>query len=168
MIRRVLALASLMLTLAACEGGFQPSDSIINHIVPPAPSDTNGVLRGTLHFRGTRPPPDSIIDFRVVAFFRKYPLDSIATALLSGQARYTLTTVPVTDDSSQYTMTIPQHHYGYIAVAQQWGPNILSDWRAVGVYAPTGDVTQPGAVEVVARDTVTADILVDWDHLPPN
>jgi hypothetical protein len=156
-----------VLATPSCDGGMQPSDSVVNKIVHPVITDTMAVIKGTLHFVGTSPSADSMRDLRVVAFGRKYPLDSIAAALMAGQAFYNRATIPATSDTASYSLTLPARRYEYIAVAHQWGPGLLSDWRAVGVYAPTGDVTQPGIVVLHPRDTVRVDITVDWDHLPP-
>ena len=164
--RFVLVAAAVLALYAGCEKGLQPGDSVIYRVTPP-PGDSIGVIAGTVSFTGTRPSADSLRDLRVVAFTRKYPTDSIVFALFTGAAYYTATTLPDSLPAATYAITVPRRTYAYIAVAQQFGPSLYTDWRAVGVYAPTGDATQPGAVTVRGGDTVHADIAVDWDHLPP-
>jgi hypothetical protein len=58
--------------------------------------------------------------------------------------------------------------FAYVAVAWQFGPNIQSDWRAVGVYTATGDVTRPTPITIYnGRFTDGIDITVDFKNLPP-
>jgi hypothetical protein len=55
-----------------------------------------------------------------------------------------------------------------VAVAQQFGPDVMSNWRAVGQYDLDSNLAVPSAVTVTERETVTGiDITVDFDNLPP-
>ncbi len=163
--------ACLAVLIAACDQGLRPDDSIV--LVPKPPVDTTKPftgISGTIVFRGTRPPAESLLDLRVVAFYRKFPIDSIFNAILSGQGVYDTSAIPLHVDTAQYRFALKPHEYKYIVVAQQFStdPPPVGNWRAVGVYAPSGVDTIPGSVVVPDSTLVPGvDITVDYDHLPP-
>ena len=166
------ALAALLaVLLVGCEEGLRPDDSIV--LVPKTPVDTTKPLTGiagTIVFRGARPPADSLLDLRVVAFYRKFPIDSIFNAILSGQGAYDTSGIALNVDTAKYVFTLKPHLYTYIVVAQQFSatPPPVGNWRAVGVYAPSGNDSLPGAVNVPDSVLVKGiDITVDYDHPPP-
>jgi hypothetical protein len=123
---------------------------------------------GTLHFTSAIPPKDSIVDFRVVAF-RSYPPKNILLEVLQGTAVFSEQITPVGTDAT-FTIQSPtlSGSFAYIAVAQQFGPALDKDWRAVGVYTLTGDVAKPSGVDLQNGIFVPGiNIEVNFYHLPP-
>lgn len=159
----VCSLLCAAVLLAGCDGGLDPTK-----LPPDAHISGKLIVRGG---RQTYPPPDSLRDLRVVAF-RTLPRDSsILAAILNGQAYYTQTPVI---DSSSYTITIPftdqtpdPLELQYIAVAQQYGPNVLSDWRVVGVYAQDSLWTPKSVVIGRGEQRTDIDITIDFRNPPP-
>lgn len=161
---RSAAWAALLLAFAfGCDGGLDPTSQ------PP-----EAILGGRLIVRGgtaSYPPRDSLFDLRVVAF-RTIPRDSsIIAAVLGGQAYFTPTSVL---DSSSYTITISftestpdPLRLEYIAVAQQYGPNVFSDWRVVGVYAADTLWTPRAVVLTRGERRTDVDITIDFRNPPP-
>ena len=158
--------------------GLDPAGSVVNSPPQSTSPDTTGHvtgISGLVMFKGTRPPADSLLELRAVALFRKLPLDSIAGALFAGQAFWS-DTLPFNADTTSYLIyknlsagqKMTPHEYDYIVVAQRYGSNYLSDWRAVGVYATSGNDSLPSGVTVTADSVVrNVNIVVDYDHLPP-
>lgn len=153
----------LALLLCHCNGGLDPT------ALPP-----NAELGGRLTVRGgneSYPPRDSILDLRVVAF-RTMPRDSsIIAAVLAGQAYFTPTSIL---DSTRYTISIsftegtPEPlRLEYIAVAQQYGPNVFRDWRVVGVYASDSLWTPKAVVLTRGERRSDIDITIDFRNPPP-
>lgn len=161
--RLLVALISALLAIAGCDGGLDPTK------LPP-----EAILSGRLIVRGgtaSYPPRDSLRDLRVVAF-RSIPRDSsIIAAILEGQAYFTQSSVL---DSNSYTITIPFSEgtpeplrLEYIAVAQQYGPNIFRDWRVVGVYAADTLWTPKAVVLTRGERRTDVDITIDFRNPPP-
>ena len=153
----------LAFVVSHCDGGLDPT------AVPP-----NAELGGRLTVRGgveSYPPRDSLLDLRVVAF-RTIPRDtSIIAAVLSGQAYFTTSSVL---DSSHYRIVIPfgdgtsePLRLEYIAVAQQYGPNIFRDWRVVGVYASDSLWTPKALTLTRGERRMDVDITIDFRNPPP-
>jgi hypothetical protein len=153
----------LALLLGHCDGGLDPT------ALPPTAE-----LGGRLTVRGGResyPPRDSILDLRVVAF-RTIPRDSsIIAAVLSGQAYFTPTSIL---DSTHYAISIPftegtpePLRLEYIAVAQQYGPNVFRDWRVVGLYASDSLWTPKAVVLRRGERRLDVDITIDFRNPPP-
>jgi hypothetical protein len=125
-------------------------------------------IKGTIHFTNW-PPSDSIVDLRLVAFLNYPPID-IYTEVLQGRAKYSeklLTAV----DSLSYTLILnplPADTIRCIAIGQQFGPNIQTDWILVGVYYIPGDSSAPGKV-FIPSDSIVANIniSVNFQKLPP-
>ncbi len=132
---------------------------------------------GTIRYRNW-PPLDSLRSIRLVAF-ETYPSDSagILTALLSGKATVYPTIgqpdLPSYVDESAYEFTtngtsLQLKEYAYVAVAVQYGPNILSDWWPVGVYTTEPGSFKPSPVRVLLHRIVPGiDIDVDFHNRPP-
>ncbi|MCZ6776831.1 MAG: hypothetical protein O7D34_10285 [Ignavibacteria bacterium] len=63
---------------------------------------------------------------------------------------------------------MPATTYPYVVIAQQFGPDLMMDWRAVGQYDLDTILAEPSPVVVTAGDTLDGiDILVDFANLPP-
>lgn len=134
-------------------------------------------FRGVIRFKNW-PSADSVRDLRLVTF-ETFPSDSagILLALLGGRAAAFPAIgqkFPMFLDSLPYEFTtttgtnLQVKNYEYIIIAQQFGPNILSDWQPAGVYTKTPDSFNPAAVRVLLhRVTQGIDIDVDFHHLPP-
>lgn len=126
-------------------------------------------ISGTIHFRNW-PPPDSILDIRL-AILQRYPVQDIFNEILQGRARYTPTLAPYGADSLTYTLIVaplPTGVYPVVGVAEQFGPNIRTDWRVVGLYYIKGDTTTPGSVTIPPDSIVPRiDVTVDFLHPPP-
>lgn len=124
-------------------------------------------ISGTVYFKNW-PPESSLVDLRLVAF-KNYPPGNILEEVMQRQAQYTETLEPFFVDSLNYTLVLTTLSPGtieYIVVAQQYGPNIQTDWRMVGVYFANGDTTYPGIV-MVPSDTIVAGININVDFLHP-
>jgi hypothetical protein len=134
-----------------------------------------GFIKGTIRYvngrNGWNDSKDSLIAVRAAAF-TVYPLpDSagIINELLAGRAYVSgLETLPIRVDSAQYIISITQSPVliRYIAIALQYTSDLNSQ-RVIGVYSTAGDNKQPSPLYVPAGDTVTADITVDFNNLPP-
>jgi len=132
---------------------------------------------GTIRFRNW-PPADSVHDMRLVAF-ETFPADSagILTTLLAGHgAVYPPigTKFPSFVDSLPYEFTttngtnLQVRNYEYVIVAQQFGPNVLADWRPVGVYPAAAGSFLPAPVRVILHHVLAGvDIDVDFRNPPP-
>jgi hypothetical protein len=136
----------------------------------PAPEPQPYGFEGTIYFQNW-PPRNNVIDLRVVVF-KNYPPRNIFAEISQGNAKYSETLLPYYgSDSASYTLylsPLPPGRYEYIVVAQQFGPNIFNDWRAVGVYYANSDTTSP-AVLIVPENTVVrgVNINVDFQNPPP-
>jgi len=141
------------------------------------PVDSPSGFGGTIRFRHW-PVADSLHDMRIVAFV-SYPSDSagILPALLAGQgAVYPAigTKFPTMIDSLPYQFTtangtnLQLGTYAYVIVAQQYGPNVLADWRPVGVYAVAPGSFAPAPVRVILHHVQgNIDMDVDFTNPPP-
>jgi hypothetical protein len=117
---------------------------------------------------------DSLYDLRLVAFSVYPPGEDIVTEVLQGRA---LVYPPLGNsntlaergaDSVSYTIGVSPGTYPYVVVAQQFGPDVFQDWRAVGQYDLDTNLTLPSPV-VVTEGVITQDIdiAVDFANLPP-
>ena len=149
------------LIMSSCDKGLDPT-------VVRLPS----ILKGQIIYVGGKSawPPDSTVkDIRVVAF-RDYPPKNIFTEISAGKAYFSNSLRKLVDsDSFSISITITPAIVNYLVVAQQFGDNVLTDWRPIGVYTITGDLNKPSQITVL--DGVTLDglnINVDFKNLPPN
>jgi hypothetical protein len=155
------ALALLLLfSFSSCDQGMKPP--------PPAPfTGFSGVVR----FRNW-PPADSLRDLRIVAF-RNFPPRSIFEEVLNGRAVVypsLLDTfdLPLFVDTVRFLIPTPTGRFEYIAVAQQFGPNLFTDWRPVGQYDLDTNRAVPTPIDVIQDiETQHIDIDVDFRNPPP-
>jgi hypothetical protein len=158
---RYVRLALICIIFASCDQGLSPQ-------APGQQTPPYGIS-GTIHFRNW-PPADSIVDLRVVSF-KNYPAGDIFNEVLQGRAGYTSTLQPYGADSVSYTLIlspIPTGPFAYTVVAQRYGQNINTDWRAVGEFHAAGDTLHPGVIVVPADSIVPGiNIDVDFNHPPP-
>lgn len=153
----VLISLSAVCLLAGCDKGL-------------APDTVKPILygfSGTIYFKHW-PPRDSVIDLRLGAL-STYPVQSIVDEVTKGRASITPTLQPYGADSISYTLYLTPLLPGtvpFIGVAQQFGSNLYTDWRIVGIYHAGGDTTQPGSV-LVPSDSIVAGINVYVDFATP-
>ncbi len=125
-------------------------------------------IKGTIYFRNW-PPRDSIIDLCLGAL-SNYPVTSIIEEVTSKRASITPTLAPFFADSIPYILYLPPLPPGaipFIGVAQQFGQNLYTDWRIVGIYYAGGDTSRPGSVLVPPDSIVEGiNITVDFAHPP--
>ncbi len=155
----------LVVFLAGCDKGLQATSG--TSALP-----QNGVFAGLITFRNWQ-VADSLYDIRLVAF-RVFPPGDIVNEVLLGRAVIhppigggQLTTRNT--DSLRYAFEVPATTYPYVVIAQQFGPDLMMDWRAVGQYDLDTILTEPSPVVVTANDTLDdIDILVDFANRPPS
>lgn len=143
-----------VLALSACDHGLEP---------PPAAKPGFG---GRITYKGKWPPADSLVRLALVAF-KHYPPTNILNDVLNGDAVYdtSLTRNVGFQDYQFFTEPVT---FEYVVVAQQYGPDIFSNWRVIGVYSEDPSQATPKAVSVSPGTFVSGiDITVDFDHLPP-
>lgn len=155
----------IFLILASCNGGLEPNNS--------HSPDGKTYLTGTITYKGGKDNwnfmKDSVVSIRVVAF-KRYPDSSgIITDILTGNAFFTLESLPFYVDSSPYSIEIKELPVDlvYIGVAQQYGSDITKQQRVIGVYSLSGDNTKPSLITVEKGKINRADITVDFQNLPP-
>jgi hypothetical protein len=144
----------LLLALSACDHGLEP---------PPA---TKPGFGGRITYVGNWPPADSIYLLAVVAF-KTFPPTNILADILSGNAVYD-TSLSRNVEFQDYQILTDPATFQYIVVAQQYGPDIFSQWRVIGTYSDNPSQGTPKSVVVSPETFVTSiDITVDFDHPPP-
>lgn len=144
----------LVLSFASCDHGLE---------LPPAVKPGFG---GRISYRGKWPPPDSIKILAVVAF-KHFPPSNIVGDVISGEAVFD-TTLKRNVEFQDFGFFTEPGTFEYIVVAQQYGPDIFSQWRVVGVYTEDPDRIRPKSVSVGKETFVpNVNISVDFDHLPP-
>ncbi len=153
------------LIIASCSGGLEPNNS--------HSPDGKTYLTGTITYKGGKDNwkfmQDSVVSIRVVAF-KRYPDSSgIISDILTGNAFFTLESLPFFVDSSSYSIEIKELPVDlvYIGAAQQYGADITKQQRVIGVYSLSGDNTKPSPITVEKGKTNRADITVDFQNLPP-
>jgi hypothetical protein len=151
------------LILSGCNRGLAPVQSS---------STARPGFGGTVRFVSAWPPPDSVQDIRVVAFYN-YPPTSIYNDVLTGKAKvYPAlgTSGPskfVDSLSYQFTFDSPAT-FQYVVVAMQYGSNVLQDWKVVGAYGYSHGAGSPKPVTVPADSFVNGiNIDVDFQNTPP-
>lgn len=119
---------------------------------------------GTVYFKGTW--PDTIYDLRVVAF-RNYPPKNIINEVIEGKAKFSQS-LPKRVDSVRYEVLADTGKWEYVVVALQYGANIFSDWKAIGVYDTTIADTIPTPIYIpYGRFLRGINITCDFNNPPP-
>ena len=154
----ILLITFFSIVLISCDGGLDPSQVKVK----------TGYIKGTINYingANNWPPSDSVKDIRVVAF-KNYPPNGILEEVISGNAFYTLISLPFFVDSSNFEIEIPEPplNVKYLVVAQQFGG--LVDWRAIGVLYGIS-ATNPTEFTVNQGETKYVKINVDFNNLPP-
>lgn len=154
-------ISSILFFLIQCEHGLSPSDA------KQIPKDVTGIS-GFILYKNW-PSSDSLKNLRLVAF-RNFPPQNILADVLAGQA----IVYPPIDTSAhllynvpfeEYTMSLPPDTFKYVVVAQQYGDNIATDWRAVGQYDIDTD-SLPTAI-IIGNGTFLESININVDFENP-
>ena len=146
--RKIYPVLLCVLVIWSCDHGIDPQDW-----VEPG-------FGGKINFIGAWPPLDSLQDLRLVVYKKYPPPNFFEFVKFSDKLSFNV-------DSYQYKLLIPPGTYEYIAIAQQYGPNIFLHWRAVGFFSAQSDKKLPGSINVQENTFLNnVDITVDFDHLP--
>lgn len=150
------------LLAGGCDEGLKP---------PAAATITPGILSGTVRFVNWD-SAGTVVDLRLV-IFRNFPPPDLIQEVLQGRASVYPpfgggALVPTGADSVAYALSLSPGVYQYVAIAQQFGPDVMADWRAVGQYDLDTNLTTPTPVTITAGTRLSGiDITVDFAHLPP-
>ncbi len=148
--------------LVACDHGIDPGE-------PEVPALNPSGISGTVFYQNW-PSPDSLYNLKLVIFKSFPPVDIIGEVTSGSAVAYPEESdenLPYNVDSTNYIVELDTGRYEYIAIAQQYGPGIFFDWRAVGQYDTTLHDTIPTAIRVL-EDSILSNIniYVDFDSLP--
>lgn len=160
------------LCMGACNGGLDPGDYNQTASFSGRIYFVQGA--GAEHF----PPKDSLLDLRVVAFHDQPKDTNLLNELGNGDAIFSA--LALVDSSFSYpadipySIDIPQNQlnkgavsYRYVAVAQRYGPNILSDWKVVGIYSLDSVYTPQILILSNGTHYDNINFTVDFLHPPP-
>ncbi len=146
--------------LVACDHGIDPGD-----IEPPVQG-----ISGTIYYSNW-PDQSTLLDLRLIVF-KNYPPVNIFHEVTHGNAIVhpqlgSPENLPYEADSTDFIVALAQGTYNYVVIAQQYGPEILEDWRAVGQYDTTLQDTIPTAIIIEKNSLLDGiNIVVDFDSLP--
>lgn len=157
----VLLLIIVFLFVFSCDHGLKPLEE--------ESSQMSGIS-GTISYANW-PSTDSLYDLRLVVF-DQYPPGDIFDELGAGRAHVYPAIgeehLPFFVDSTTYTMELEPGYYAYVAIAQQYGPNIFEDWLAAGQYDTLFTDELPASITVLSGEILEdINIQVDFDSLPP-
>ena len=153
-----------------CTGGIDPADYAGSAIIKGKVRYVRG--SGSQNF----PSKDSLFDLRVVAF-KMIPRDTnLVQTLANGEAFFSASLVDSSFSAEiPFSFEVPQSQIAdssvmlqYIAVGQQYGANVFSDWRVVGLYSTGDSLFTPKSLRATPGlyiDTMT--INVDFRKIPP-
>ena len=150
----------ILVILFACDHGIDPED---------VEAPLQGVS-GTIYYHNW-PQQSTLLDLRLIVF-KNYPPVNIFSEITQGNAVVhpplgSPDNLPYFEDSTDFTVTLEEGYYGYVVVAQQYGPDILKDWRAVGQYDTTLHDTIPTAITIEKDSPLEGiNVIVDFDSLP--
>ncbi len=161
-VRSIVLVVAGMLCIAGCdEQGLNPHD-----VVEPG-------FGGTITYISKKPPADSIRDLRIVAV-PYFPVDTLFQPLI---LKVIEGVIPFSDDLRQtvdsgktvhYDFFVKPKTYYYVAIVQQFGIDVFSQWKVVAVYSSTGNDSIP--TPVIITDGVfkrNINFTVDFYNLPP-
>jgi len=128
---------------------------------------------GTISYVSNIPPADSLQDLRVVAV-PYFPIDTLPQLLIekivqgiipfSSDMRVTA----VSGTTASYEFYLKPQTYYYIAVVQQYGADVFSQWRVVSIYGYSPSTPNPRSITVQDEQFTTGvNFVVDFYHVPP-
>jgi hypothetical protein len=150
-----------LLPYLSCDHGLEPSEN--------NQSQKSGIS-GTISYFNW-PPADSLYDLRLVVF-EKYPPEDILSEVTEERAHvypgFGKEHLPYYVDTTTYVMELDPGYYEYVAIAQQYGSNLLTDWLAAGKYDTLFSDEVPTPIMVISGEFLEdINIHVDFDDLPP-
>lgn len=148
-----------LITFSSCDHGLAPPSENVNNM--------SGIT-GIITYENW--PADSLYDLRLV-IFKSYPPDNIIEDVFNGRAIVYPGLgdpgLPTYIDTTGFLVELNSGTYEYVVVAQQYGENPSTDWRAVGQYDTLAGDDLPTAITVYAgRLLEEINIHVDFNHLP--
>jgi len=146
---------------AACNQGLNPNSAV------------DEGFGGTLTFSSRLPPPDSLRDLRVVAI-PYLPIDTTFSTVLykitQGIISYSPAQITAADSGTTvpYEMLVKPATYYYIAVVQQYGSDVYTQWRVVSIYGYSPSSPEPKSITVEPDHFVKGiNFTVDFYNIPP-
>lgn len=150
-LRILFLVTAALFMLSGCEGGLAPPMEEVKPV---------GVIEGTVIYSGQWPPENELRELVFVPLpFVPQQVSDIITNFAS--LRFSETLQFFVEEDSFLVDEVENGLYVYNIIAQQFGGNIFTDWRPVGVFSEND-----GLIEVFG-DTVRIHIHVDFDNLPP-
>lgn len=128
---------------------------------------------GTISFVSKLPPPDSLKDLRIVAV-PYFPVDTLFQPLIikviEGVIPFSENMISKADSGTtfSYEMFVKPQTYYYLAVVQQYGIDVFSQWKVVGVfgYIPS-QINSKTIVVPDGKFVHGVNFTVDFYQLPP-
>ena len=152
-ISTLIAVPLLILAFSACETGLEP---------PPPEPEPVGAIQGTVTYSGNWPPASQLRQlFFVPLDFKPTSLLEILTEFNQGNLKASEPLTLNVESDTFFVGDLDNGTYVYNIIANQFGPNLFTDWRPVGVFDENG-----GVIEILG-DTVQISIHVDFSNFPP-
>lgn len=157
---KILLILIVVNIISSCYHGIEPKDD----------TSVKQGISGTIFFKNW-PDSSTLLDLRLI-IFENYPPVDIFTEITNGRATVypslgSPENLPFFTDSTDFLVGLNTGVYEYIVVAQQFGTDILNDWRAVGQYDTTLFDSIPTSIEIVTESIYSnVNIFVDFDSLP--
>jgi len=141
------------LLIISCDSGLEP---------PPQDPDPVGVISGTVTYSGNWPPQDELKELLFVPLkFIPSDFTEVLSEFLLGNLRSSDRLKSNVESDTFIVTELENGVYIYNIIANQFGPNRLTDWRPLGVYE------EADGLIIIENDTVFISIHVDFDNLPP-
>lgn len=142
----------LAFLLFSCQEGLAPLEK--------------ATIKGKITFIGNLPSDSLIKDLRVVAF-NNYPPKDIVSEVLTGNAIFTESLLPIKNNECYYFIEIDKFPKAieYLVVARQYGT--LFEWDVVGVYSNDTVNYTPKTIVLTKPTTVNIDFVVDFNKKLP-
>jgi hypothetical protein len=147
--------------LSGCDKGLDP-----NAVTEPG-------FGGMITYIGPLPPSDSLKDLRIVAV-PYFPVDTLFQPLI---LKVIDGVIPFSGDirsgaesgkSVPYEMFLKPQTYYYIAIVQQFGLDVFSQWKVVSVYQVSPSDPTPKVLKVEDGKFISnINFTVDFYRLPP-
>ncbi len=143
----------------ACDEGLAPSEKEQKTYL-------NGIVR-YVNGKNNWPPTDSCFAVRVVAF-KSYPPQNIIKELSEGNAYFTLSSLPLFVDSSDFSLEIKNApvELKYIVASLQY-TNDLTSQKVIGVWSVNDNKFEPSGINIEKGKSYSIEINVDFNELPP-
>ena len=157
----LLSLLGFILLTGCDEQGLNPND-----VSEPG-------FGGSITFVSKLPPTDSLTDLRIVAV-PYFPVDTLFQPLIikviEGIIPFGENIVSKADSGKTitYEMFVKPQTYYYLAIVQQYGIDVFSQWKVVGVFGYVPSQTQSKIITVPDGKFIRdVNFTVDFYQLPP-